>query len=256
VAAPVAAALDLAGVEEHQIMPGLRLAVIDVRRVEIADPVGRVLVRNRVDAAPQARDGHPGRSLQHEPGSLLERHREVHRQAHLLIGKADTHWERLDQVLPLVAVEHRAGAEEELNGCIHRGLVAIVPVDPKECLAERLCLILPNRERQPPDRLGLLVVNVEEREFAVRRNVAPLDLGMRARSVGEDSRPAAVDQIKHVGGGHVHVPALDRAAEVRGVGQELVIDVVAGAVVSAAVGEGKRPLERDRHPHQVGALGD
>ena len=143
VPAPVAAALDLGGVEEHQVMAGLGLAVVDVGRVEVADPVGRVRVRLGTECssctpstACRVRLGSSNRALLAGTASGSTSTKCTCPSAkRMFTGNALTRYSRFSR-LNIEPVP-----KKQLHRRIDRGMLAAVPVDPQERLAEGLGLV-------------------------------------------------------------------------------------------------------------------
>ena len=121
-ARPVAAAFRLARVEQDQVLAQLGRRVVAIGGVQIADLVRRVLVRARSGRATDVRDRRRRRATQFDARRAEEGHREVAAQVDAVRVEADVHREALDEVLAVVAVVERAGAEEEGDGGVDGGL--------------------------------------------------------------------------------------------------------------------------------------
>src|SRR5438309_7927899 len=100
--------------------------MVAIGRVEVTDMGRRVLVRGIAKGPPKF-----ARSfslIQHfDAGRMEERHRKITREVNVAIVKANVYWKGLHQVLAVVSIVERAGAEKERHGSIDRRLRKIVP---------------------------------------------------------------------------------------------------------------------------------
>src|SRR5256885_3562277 len=82
-AGPVAAAFGFTGIQQKQIPPRLRMGMVAISRVKIADVVGGTLIADQREQALHIRNL-GARSHNFEPGRTEKRHRKLAGQANAL----------------------------------------------------------------------------------------------------------------------------------------------------------------------------